>query len=160
MLATKPHSIVSPSVEVARDIDTAADISSRVFLWVPDTPVLLECLRAVDGRSVVPPGGQDIVPSAIAGDGALELGSGRRVEGTVRLDDVVLDESIASPTVDGQVAVTVRVVVTGVVDGTNRWSVHIQFSECREVKIAYREADPGFHPFPPTRLPFPDHCRV
>ena len=107
MLATKLHSVTSPSVEVASNVNTAANRSSRVFLWVPDTPVLLECLRAVDGRSVVPPGGQDIVLGAIASDGALQLCSGRWVVGTVRLDDVVLDESIASPTVDGQVAVTV-----------------------------------------------------
>ena len=110
VLTTKGHSITSPSVEMARNVDTAANRSSGGFLWVPDTPELLECSRTVDGRSVVSPGGKYVVPTAITCDGALQLCSGRRVVRAVRLDDIVLDENIASPTVDGQVAIIVGVV--------------------------------------------------
>ena len=65
----------------------------------------------VDARLLV-----DLVRAAVAGDGTLVRATSRRVVRTVRLGDVVLDERVRRPAVDGEVAVSIRPVVGIVVD--------------------------------------------
>ena len=46
------------------------------------------------------------------------------------LNDVVLDERVASPAVDGKVGVAVGVVGTRVGDGTDTWSAKVSHQAC------------------------------
>lgn len=57
-----------------------------------------------------------MVRAAVAGDGTLVRATSGRVVRTVRLRDVVLDERVRRPAVDGEVAVSIRPVVGIVVD--------------------------------------------
>ena len=67
------------------------------------------------------------------------------------LNDVVLDERVASPAVDGKVGVAVGVVGARVGNGAD------MISKCFSSILYFKEltyrADPGFHPLPPTKLP-------
>ena len=114
------HAVLPPSVEVARRADGAANVASGILLGVADGPELLEGLSTVDRGLVVASGLEDIVVGSIAVDGTLPLGSGRGVVGAVGLDDVVLDQGVASPAVHSEVAVSVGVVVALVVDVTSQ----------------------------------------
>jgi hypothetical protein len=59
----------------------------------------------------------NLVRGAVDGDGALVLRLRGRVVRAEVLDDIVLDEGVAGPAVDGKVGVTVGVVGAGVGDG-------------------------------------------
>lgn len=74
-----------------------------------DGPVLLEGAGTVDGRLVGASGNIEVVGTAVGGDAALVLGPAAGVVGAVRLNDVVLDEGVASPAIDGKVAVAAGV---------------------------------------------------
>ena len=76
-------------------------------LRLPDAPVLVEGLGAFDGRGVVPRRLVDVVRAAVAGDGALVRSRGP--VGAPVVDDVVLDERVRRPPVEGQVGVAGRV---------------------------------------------------
>lgn len=67
-------------------------------------PVLLERARALDRGLVYACAGKHLVLALVEGEGA--LGGPRLVGGQVgvRLDDVVLDQGVARPAVDGEVA--------------------------------------------------------
>lgn len=63
----------------------------------------------------------DVVGAAVVGEAALLLRAGGRVVRTVGLDDVVLNEWVSGPTVDGEVTVDTKVVPRAVVaDGASR----------------------------------------
>lgn len=121
MAGAQVHANALPSIEVALDINSSADSSSGVELGGSDGPELFEGLRAIDGRLVVSPGGEDVVVGAIAVDGTLAGSSGGWVVVTPRLDDVVLNESVTRPAVDGEVAVAVGLVCTSVCDFSEIW---------------------------------------
>jgi hypothetical protein len=70
-------------------------------------PELLEGGSAIDGRLVCAGSLEDVVGTTVAGDGALLLSSRRGVVRAVRLDDVVFDEGVAGPAVEGDVGVYV-----------------------------------------------------
>lgn len=69
-----------------------------------DRPVLLKGRRAHDGGLVGAGAGEDLIRALV--DGKVALGSPRLVgrEVAVGLDDVVLDEGVRGPAVDGEVA--------------------------------------------------------
>ncbi len=101
-----------PGVEVGGHVDAATGT-----LVLADRPVLVEGRGALDRRLVDTLGTVDIVGRAVGGDAA-ELGGARR--GVVRaevLNDVVLDQGVLGPAVDGKVRVAVRAVGTAVGDG-------------------------------------------
>jgi len=103
---------------VAGGVDGTADGTSGVLLWVADRPELLEGLSSINGRLVDAGGLQDVIGSTVASHGSLPAGSRAGVVRAVGLDDVVLDEWVASPSVDSEVAVTVGLVCARVVDDT------------------------------------------
>jgi hypothetical protein len=113
VVVAQGHALGGPGVKVGGDVDGAAGT-----LVAADGPVLLEGRRAVD-RGLVGAGADgNVVGAAVDGDLALLLGVGRGVEGAKVLDNVVLDEGVAGPAVDGEVAVAVVGVGTRVLDDT------------------------------------------
>lgn len=87
--------------------------SSRSALVLPDRPELSESLSSIDGRSILPSGGIDVVRRAIAVDSA-KMGSSRAwiilAEG---FGDVVLVQRVFGPAVDGKISVLTGGVVVG-----------------------------------------------
>jgi hypothetical protein len=114
----KVEAVARPSVEVVLHVDGAADTLGRT-----DRPVLLESPGAID-RGLVGAGGDiDIVGAAVGVEAALERGARRGVVGAIVLDHVVLDERVAGPAVDGEVAVALGRERAAVVNGANRISI-------------------------------------
>lgn len=70
-----------------------------------DGEVLLEGRRALDGGLVDLSVRVDVGGAAIARHGALVRRASGEVVGTVRFDDVVLDQRVGSPPVDGEVSI-------------------------------------------------------
>jgi len=98
-------------------VSTGVD-GSAGSLVATDGPVLLEGLAVtLDGRSTVASADSNVVDGSVDVDLTLLLSTRRGVVGAEVLDDVVLDERVAGPAVDGEVAVTVGTVVTRVLDG-------------------------------------------
>lgn len=85
-----------PRVEVVRGRDGAARA-----VRLTHGPVLVERCGALDGRLVHARLLVDVVGGAVGDDGALERAAGRRVVRAERLGDVVLDERVRGPAVDG-----------------------------------------------------------
>lgn len=85
-----------------------------------DGPVLLEGGGAVDGGLVGAGRDTELVGGAVGGDGAAVGGLRGGVVVAEVLDDVVLDEGVAGPAVDGEVGVAVVGVGSGVGDHTKR----------------------------------------
>jgi hypothetical protein len=107
------HTMLSPSIEVVRSVDRAADTLLRA-----DAPVLRESLGAVDRRRVYTRAGVDLVLAAVGGHGALVGQLAGRVVGAVGVEDVVFDERRARPAVDAQVGVAVGLEGAAVFDGS------------------------------------------
>ena len=93
-----------PLVKVLARIDGAADA-----LGAADGPVLVKGGGALDRGLVDAPGLVDVVDAAVVLDGAEPLGARRRVVRAVCLDDVVLDERVGRPAVEGEVCITVSI---------------------------------------------------
>jgi len=91
---------------MARCADGAAHVGTAELQGVSDRPELLEGLDAVDRRLVDTDGSDDVVLAAVAGDGTLLHSRGDGVVGAVGFDNVVLDQGVASPAIDGEVAVS------------------------------------------------------
>lgn len=103
---------VAPGIEVVANVDRAAGA-----VVAAHRPVLVKGGRADDGRLVDALRAVNIVDAAVRRHLA-QLGRARgRVVGAKVLDNVVLDERVLGPAVDGEVAVAVGVVAAGVVDG-------------------------------------------
>lgn len=124
MKASKVESNVTPGIKVSSSVDSATGA-----LVATNRPVLLESAGALDGGSVSASAGVDVVDRAVDVDLALLCGTCRRVVGSKVLHDVVLDERVASPAVDGKVAVAVGIVGARVVDGP--WRQGLVY-RCRE----------------------------
>ena len=107
--ATHVQTELLPRVEVVRSRDRAARA-----VRLADGPVLVEGSGALDRRLVDTRRLVDVVGRAGGGDGALEGETRAGVVGTEVLEDVVLDERVRGPAVDGQVGVTCGDVVGGV----------------------------------------------
>ena len=87
-------------------------------LAATDRPVLLESAGTLDGGSVGTGAGVDVVDGAVDSDVSLLGGARRGVVGSKVLNDVVLDQRVASPAVDGEVAVAVGIVGARVLDSS------------------------------------------
>src|SRR5690606_19401064 len=70
-----------------------------------------------DRRLLGTGGDQNLIGATVSGDGTTPAGTARGVVGAVVLNDVVLDERVLGPTVDGKVRVAVGLVGTRVGDG-------------------------------------------
>jgi hypothetical protein len=99
-----------------------AHASKCVFMLTEplERPVLLKGLCAVDGGLVGAGALRNLVRGTVGGHGALVGRLRRRVVRAEVLDDVVLDQRVAGPAVDGEVGVAVGVVLAGVGDGARR----------------------------------------
>ena len=73
-----------------------------------DGPVLLKGFSAVNRGLIGASRDVDVVGTAIGLDGPLVLASAAGIVGPVGLNDVVLDEGIPCPAIDGQVPVAAR----------------------------------------------------
>lgn len=114
-MASETEASLSPGVEVSAGVDGSAG-----SLVAADGPVLLEGLAVtLDGRSTVASADSNVVDGSIDIDLTLLLSTGRGVVGAEVLDDVVLNERVAGPAVNSEVAVTVGVVATRVLDGAS-----------------------------------------
>lgn len=102
---SKLQANIAPSVEVSTSVDRAAGA-----LVAADRPVLLESAGTLNGGSVGTGAGVDVVDGAIDVDLSLLGGARRGVVGSKVLDDVVLNQGVAGPAVDGEVAVAVGIV--------------------------------------------------
>jgi hypothetical protein len=119
VVGTELHAVLLPSLEVGTNIDATG---GSVIL--ADGPVLLKGLSTVDGGSVGTGLGEDVVGAAIDLDSSLLLGSSGRIVVTELLDDVVLDQRVSGPSVDGEVAVAVGLVLSLVRDGSGDVSIN------------------------------------
>ena len=116
VVLAKLHAELVPGIEVLANINRARKSSARRLLGVADRPVLLKGRGSLDGGLVGTGGLEDIIRSTIDGDGALLGGGAGWVVAAVALDDVVLDERVGGPAVEGNVAVSVGLVGTSVGD--------------------------------------------
>jgi hypothetical protein len=119
-VGTKAHAGVGPGVEVRLHVDGAAS-----SLLLTNGPELLEVAGALDGRGVPALADGDVIGAAVGVDGALALGARGRVVGAEVLDNVVLDQWVGGPAVDGEVRVAVGVVLAGVGDGAKSMLVAV-----------------------------------
>ena len=110
---SKLQANIAPSVEVSTGVDRAAGT-----LVAADRPVLLESAGTLNGGSVGAGAGVDVVDGAVDVDLSLLGGARRGVVGSKVLDDVVLDQRVAGPAVDGEVAVAVGLVGARVLDSS------------------------------------------
>jgi hypothetical protein len=79
-------------------------------------PELLEGLGTIDGRLVVAGRDCELVVASVGCDTAAVGGSGGGVVSAEVLNDVVLDERVTGPSVDGKIGVAVGLVGTRVGD--------------------------------------------
>jgi hypothetical protein len=117
VVLTELHALAGPRIEVSLHVDASAGA-----LVLANRPVLLKGRGAVNRRLVGAGALRNLVRGAVGGDGALVLRLRRRVVRAEVLDNVVLDERVAGPAVDGEVGVAVGVVGTRVGDGAG-WIV-------------------------------------
>jgi hypothetical protein len=110
-MGTQLHVQFSPRIEVVSDGDGSAGA-----LGLTNRPVLLEGSSTDDGWLVGTGALVDIVGGAVADNRTLLGGSAGWVVGSEVLDDVVFDQGVLGPSVDGEVAVAVWLVSSGEVD--------------------------------------------
>lgn len=94
--AAQRHTRIRPRIEMRPRINTASNT-----LTASHTPVLLECRRAHDTRRIGPLRLVDIVGRAVGVHGSLVRLAATGVVGAVAVDDVVFDQRVACPAVDG-----------------------------------------------------------
>lgn len=92
--------------------------TTRCTLRLADRPVLLERAGAVDTRLVGARGDEHVVVAAVGVGGSFALGTAAGVVCAEGFDNVVLDERIAGPAVDGEVPVSLGLEGAAVVDST------------------------------------------
>jgi len=97
---------------------------SRCAVVLADGPILVKRRRPIDRRLIDSLSAIKVVGRPIGGDGTDERSARARVVGTKGLDDVVLDERVTSPSVDGEVTVSVGPVVCSIGNGTRRVQVN------------------------------------
>jgi hypothetical protein len=136
-MLSKVHAVPGPSIEVVLHVHATSDALGGAYgpeqslvtilhhkfpvgkldkeVYVP---VLLERARSINRRLVRARRSGNIVSTAVALEAAFALRPAAGIVRAVGFDDVVLDERVTSPAVDGEVAVTLRLEVAAVVDGT------------------------------------------
>jgi hypothetical protein len=149
VVLAKVETISRPGVKMVLHVHAATNALSSAY-----RPVLLERPCAINRRLVSAGRNRHIVCAAVSLEAALALRTTAGVVGAVGLDDIVLNKGIASPAVDGKIAITLRVEGTAVIDGANQKSAIEE--TLKRTFDSYRPV-PGFHPFPPTKLPVLRH---
>lgn len=149
VVPTQPHSPLRPLVEVF----LGSNRPTHALLG-PHRPILLEGPCPLDGWFVRPRTLVDFERAFI--DGEVALGSPRLVGGEVgvRFEDVVLDQGIPSPAIDGEVAGPGGIVGARVPDG----SLAGESAKCsyNSGSVCHCWADlapPPLHPLPHTKPP-------
>lgn len=120
-------------------------------LGAANRPVLLEGGCAFNGGSIGASAHVDIVGASITGHLALLGSAAGWVIGAEGFDDVVLNERAPGPAVEREVAVSIRVVCARVLDSP-AFVMSMLGGFSGTDKASYL-GPPGFHPFPPTKLP-------
>ena len=111
--------MTSPCIKVVGRRDSAPNTVRGA-----DGQVLRERLGAVDRRCIGAGDLVDVVRAAVARDRAHVGGSRARVVVTVGVHDVVFDQRISGPAVDGQVGVAAWVEGAGVGEGSGARGVY------------------------------------
>lgn len=132
-MAAQPHTQLCPLIEVPLSCDGSSDA-----LFLADGPVLLECPGSFDRRLVDACASEDLVLAFLRGEGALRRPRLVGCQVGVRLDDVVLDERVASPAVDSKVSGASGVIGTGVLDSSLFRVTGEQSSTLAEYSRTYR----------------------
>ena len=114
VVVTEAHALGGPSIKVVLHVNAAAGA-----LRLADRPVLVKGLSTIDGGLVVTSGLSNSVGTAVGGESALLRGLAGGIVRAEALNDVVLDQRAAGPSVHGQVAVALRRERAAVVDGAN-----------------------------------------
>ena len=137
---------LGPGVEVGADVDGA-----RGAVVLADGPELVKGAGAFDRGLVDAAGLGDGVGAAVLGDGAELAGLRRGVVVAERLDNVVLDQRVLGPPVDGQVAVALRAEGAREVDGAGSAGLPVGFVRESGQSAVCRVGT--YQPLPPTKLP-------
>ena len=103
--------ILAPRIEVVPSINRAT-----TALRGADREPLSESRSTGNGRLVDTLRGVNVVSTAVGAESAFELGAAAGVVGAVVLHDVVLDQRVAEPAVEGEVGVAAWVELSGVGD--------------------------------------------
>jgi len=103
---------LTPRIKVVTNINRAT-----ATLALTNRPPLGESSCTSNRRLVDTLAGVDIVGAAVAAETALVLGAAARVVRAEILDNVVLDQRVAEPAVEGQVGVAAGIELGGVGDG-------------------------------------------
>lgn len=111
-MITKVQASIPPSIEVILHVDGAGRP-----LVVADGPILTESLSTIDRRLIVASRDVDVVASTVRLQLTLVLCTLARIVGSVVFNNVILDEGVASPSVDAEVSVTLWGKVSAIVDG-------------------------------------------
>jgi hypothetical protein len=117
---------------------------------------LRECRGALDRGRIDALRGVNVVGAVVRCDLAFVGGAAGGVVGDVGLDNVVFDEGVGGPAVDGEVGVAVGGEGTGVVycsDGGGLVVVGGREGRRRGFEDGDYRALPGFQPLPATKLP-------
>lgn len=102
---------VAPCVEVVPNVDRAAGA-----VVAADRPVLVKGGGSDDGRLVDSLRAVDVVDAAVRGHLTQLGGAGGWVVGSKVLNNVVLNQRVLGPSIDGEVAVAIGVVAAREVD--------------------------------------------
>jgi hypothetical protein len=109
---TELHALAGPRIKVSLHVDRTAGA-----LVLANRPVLLKGRGTINGWLVGAGALGNLVGAAVGSDSTLVLRLRRRVVRAEVLDNVVLDERVAGPAVDGEVGVAVGVVGARVGNG-------------------------------------------
>jgi hypothetical protein len=135
---------------VSRRVDRAADRSNLLLGLGSHATVLRERPRPLDGRLVDT---LSSVKGVVAAVGRVVSANRPGLAGGENIpafDDVVLDERVAGPAVEGEVARSLRVVCAGVLDGPGRKAVSIL---CEGIEYGTTYFRPACQPLPATKPP-------
>lgn len=111
IMAPQPQPLIRPRLEVVTNIDTPTNP-----LRSPHAPKLIKRLGPLNAGLVVPRALGNGVGTAVSVEGAQPGRPRAGVVGAEALNDVVLDQRVARPAVDGEVAVALGVELSRVVD--------------------------------------------
>lgn len=144
-MCAQRKTVTLPCSEVVGEGDTTTHAVRRA-----DGPELVERCCPDDRRLIHTNGVVDVVCSTVGTDTTQQSSTTTRVKGTVRFDDVVLDEWVCSPTVDRQVAVCGTVEGTTVSDYPKFINTVSSISVDVCMNTITNRVLPGFQPMPPT----------
>jgi len=156
LVTTKLHTYLRPFTEVPPRCN-----GSACALLRSDAPILLKSACSVDGRLVRAGTLVKLVCSFLEGKIALQRPrfAGRQV--AVGLNDVVLDQGVACPSVNGEISWSSGFICAAVLDcPVDLVSCTVISRYVLRVPCRSHLDPPGFHPLPHTKPPPPLHLAV